>query len=235
MQLLLNKQLYLIPLKGRNCGLSHIHAVVYAINSKHVCTKNMRYYLFLCLCTLLLVSCRKENKPPEIPASPTDISYHNLKDTVLKWGADPIAYDLDLNQRFDLVFYTELVGDFINKTDKRKYLVLSSITTLLPVNPDETVPALQKNTSIGATLTGHEWYAFSEVALMERHEHESGTIQWFGNWLNQSKKYLPFQLVKAQQVHYGWVEISTNIYNGTITLHRAAWRTTPNQPLLAGQ
>ncbi len=195
----------------------------------------MRPYLLLSALALILVSCSKQPITPANPAPPADITYHHLKDTTLRWGADPIVYDFDNNQRFDLVFYTELVGDFINKTDKRRYLVLSSITTRLPVSPEETVPALQKNASIGTTVTGHDWYEFSEVALIERHEHETGTVQWFGNWLGQSRKYLPFQLVKAQQVHYGWVEISTNVHNGTITLHRAAWCTTPNKPILAGQ
>lgn len=195
----------------------------------------MRPYLLVFCLACILVSCRKNPATPDTPPPPTDISYHHLKDTVLRWGANPIVYDFDNNQRFDLVFYTELVGDFINKIDKRKYYILSSITTRLAVSPEETVPALAKNAAIAPVLAGHEWYELSEVALIERHEDVFGATQWFGNWQNQQKKYLPFQLVKAQQTHYGWVEISTNTATGTLTLHRAAWCTTPNKPILAGQ
>jgi hypothetical protein len=195
----------------------------------------MRPYLLLSILVCIMASCTKNPTQPVAPPPPADISYHQLKDTILKWGADPIVYDFDNNQRFDLIFYTELVGDFINKIDKRKYYVFSSITTRLAVSPEERVPVLSKNTAIAPVMAGHEWYEFSEVPLMERHEHVSGATQWFGNWQNQDRKYLPFQLVKAQQVHYGWVEISTNTATGTITLHRAAWCTTPNKQIPAGQ
>lgn len=182
---------------------------------------------------VLLVSCQKAHDPSRPPIYEMD--YVDLNDQEIKDKSRPAVLDLDMDQKPDLIFGILLVGDPVNQLDKTQYRVTSGIYTRLPVNYLEQVPKLSRGDMIPLhNFNGHQWYEVSSVVLAERIENIAGTIRWNGNWQNATKNFLPIQLIKNNQRFNGWIELTFDLVNEKIILHRAATSKHPEKDIRAG-
>jgi hypothetical protein len=188
------------------------------------------------MAVLTLASCSKTPLPtpapsPELPA----MNFINLNDAQIAYGRSGKAVDVNQDNRNDLYFGVELVGDPIAKVDKRQFVIVSSIYTYLPVTADEKVAPLSKEVPIPINdFNNANWYSGSEIVLVERTETIDGSISWRGAWLAASKKYLPIQILKNNQRFNGWVELSFDQTNQHLILHQVAISKKPETAIKAG-
>jgi hypothetical protein len=182
------------------------------------------------------VSCKKERAVENpYPLPEVEMLYINLNDVEVKYMQNAVIIDINKDNRADLFFEVLRVGDFVNKVDKFKFNVLTSIYTSVPVNSNEQIPVLQKGALVPlANFAGNEWYGGSEINLFEKVLFESGAVQWLGNWLTVQKGFLPFQMRVNNQKHNGWIEVTADQLNERLILHRAAYSKFPNQEVKAG-
>lgn len=182
------------------------------------------------------ISCQKDPiNPVTPPPSKVEMNYTDLKDREIKYRQSGITLDVNNDNRADLFFGVQLIGDHINAVDKRQYFILSSLSTALPVNINEQIiPLNQKEIIPLGDFNGNHWYSASEIVLMERHEFATGLIIWRGNWLNQGKRYLPFQVPTNNQRYNGWVELTADKDGERLILHRMAISKEPEKEIKAG-
>ena len=180
-------------------------------------SKQAVYILFV----LSVASCNKSSEPVVPPAE--EMTYMDLNNREIKYNNSSAVIDLNKDNQLDIVFNVITVGDPINQVDKMQYRIGSGILTKLPVNIDEEVPVMNKTDSIFVhDFNGYHWYELSSIILIERVQHVSGVISWQGSWKNARRNYLPVQLVKDGQKFNGWVELSVDIPNEKIILHKSA-------------
>lgn len=172
-----------------------------------------------------LIGCSKEPVEQEPPAQtpPPEMRYTELNNRVIRYGAPGLVLDADSDGYMDLYFGVQLIGDPIRKEDKRQWIVSASFATSLPVNPSEQVPVLAHGDPLPVDdFGGYGWFNASEIVLIERVEHVSGSIRWQGLWLPAARNYLPFQVQLGSRRFNGWVELSADPSLQQIVLHRVA-------------
>lgn len=196
-----------------------------------------KYFIPLICIITILGSCKKESDPVVEPKpAPAEMIYTDLNNQEVKFQQNGVLVDVDRNGKADLLFDSYLIGDNINKVDKRQYYVLSSIRTFMPVNSNEQVPALQMKDLIPLkSFNGYEWNNASEIVLIERAEFENGAVIWRGNWLDKDRSYLPFQYVSNNQRYNGWVELTADKVGERLILHRMAISKHPEKDVKAGE
>lgn len=190
----------------------------------------------LCMAILTLASCSKTPlpTPSPVPGTPA-MSYINLNDMQIAYARPGKAIDVNKDGRNDLYFGVELVGDPIEKLDKRQFVVITSIYTYLPVTANEQVMPLTREAVIPvADFNNANWYNASEITLVERIETTDAVISWRGSFLNSTGKYLPIQVMKNNERYNGWVELSFDQINQQLILHRAAISSKPEVAVKAG-
>lgn len=185
--------------------------------------------------SLLLFSCKKENTPT-VPSEPSPaVEYITIVDSVIKYGNKVIVFDFDGDGFSDLKFGVVLVGDPIEKKDKRQFRVASGISTKFAVNDVLGVPVMNKGEEVPLNnFNGFEWWLVSSVILIQRIEDINGSVTWEGQWKGAIKKYLPFQLIKNGKVHTGWAELTVNANEEKIILHRIALSKEPGKLIRVG-
>jgi len=105
----------------------------------------------------------------------------------------------------------------------------------LPININEHIMPMDKQQTIPLdNFNAHEWYNVGHSILVEKNEFVSGTIIWRGVWQEANKKYLPFQVTQNGLRYNGWVELSVDIANQQLVLHRAAISKQPEKEIQAG-
>lgn len=185
------------------------------------------------------MSCRKT--PIIIPSLPqpkpiVEMDYTNLNNREIKYQQSGASLDVNKDNKADLFFGVQLVGDRIYAVDKRQFIVLSSFHTSLPINMNEQIFPLNQSDSIKLeNFNGSNWYSASEIILMERNEFATGTILWRGNWLDQGKKYLPFQIIKDNKRFNGWIELTADKEGEKVILHRMAISKESEKDIKAGE
>jgi len=188
---------------------------------------------------ITLMSCRKT--PIIIPSLPqpkpiVEMDYTNLNNREIKYQQSGASLDVNKDNKADLFFGVQLVGDRIYAVDKRQFIVLSSFHTSLPINMNEQIIPLNQSDSIKLeNFNGSNWYSASEIILMERNEFATGTILWRGNWLDQGKKYLPFQIIKDNKRFNGWIELTADKEGEKVILHRMAISKESEKDIKAGE
>jgi hypothetical protein len=161
------------------------------------------------------------------------MEYVNLNDKQLKYQNN-FVLDINKDNRTDLVFHVQLFADAMNQV-RRQFDVYSTIYSNLLVSDDNQAPVLNKPDTIPLNnVNGYSWWAVSAVTMIERIENIDGSIRWDGLWKNAVKRYLPIQLIKNNQRFNGWVELSADINNEAIILHRAAVSKYPETIVRAG-
>jgi hypothetical protein len=196
-----------------------------------------KYSAIILIAALLFTSCKKDDvKPSSIPTDPSpEMVYKNLGEKEIKYAQPSIVIDLDSDNQADLIFGVLLVGDPVEQLDKRQFRVTSGINTNLPVNASEQVPAMIKDETIPISdFNGYNWFKVSSIILVQRVEDINGGISWNGNWKGAIKKYLPFQLLKNDQRFNGWIEISADVVNEKVVLHRLAISKVAEKEIKAG-
>jgi len=190
---------------------------------------------FICTAAIILslASCRKSVDAIPIPID--EMEYTDLNNREIKYNGPSAVIDLNNDNEPDLIFGVLLVGDPLNNVDKRQYRVGSGIFTKLPVNHIEQVPMLNKaDTVFLNNFNGYNWYEISSITLIERVENLAGTIIWRGNWRTAAKNYLPVQVLKNEERFNGWVELTVDIANEKIILHRTAISIHPEKNIRVG-
>ena len=191
-----------------------------------------KLFLAVAVATLLLMSCKKDDVV--ITPQPT-MEYTNLHDSVVRYAQPPVLFDFDEDGFSDLKFGVILVGDGALGQNKRQFRVSSGIHSKLAVNTLEQVPVMSIGDSIPlSNFNGYEWWLVSSVIMVERVENTAGQVWWQGHWQGAVKKYLPFQMIKNEHRYNGWVELTVNVQEGKIVLHRLAMSKVPEKVIKAG-
>lgn len=186
----------------------------------------MKKYLFILIAAVsFFVSCKKDKSIllPPVVVPPPAMDYINLHDSAIEYAKPVTVIDLDGDGFSDLKFGVVLVGDPINQQDKRQYMVSSGIHSKLPVNTNGQVPVMSNGDLIPLdNFGGYNWWLVSSVLMVQRIENVNGDVSWVGPWKGAIKKYLPFQMLKNNQRHNGWVELSVDVAQQKIVLHGLA-------------
>ncbi|MBV4360333.1 hypothetical protein [Pinibacter aurantiacus] len=181
----------------------------------------MQWYLCAVTALLLTTGCKKTTcKTLPEPTDPK-MEYTELKDRTVGFNSS-YSIDLDKDGESDFSFSTLLVGDPILKRDYRQYYISSKFYTNCQVNENEETPVLQRGDKIAsAPLEGFHWYNASHVVIAQKIIEMNGT-SWSGNWKQVAHAYQPVSILKGDKTYYGWIELSFDIQNERIILHRAA-------------
>jgi len=185
----------------------------------------------------LFSSCQKEESGtgPVIPP-PVETIQIDLEQKEIKYGAAPVLLDFDNDGTRDFIFNVVLVGDPAMGVVKRKFMAGSGVNSLFAMNVNQEVPCMSKGESIPLdNFNGYEWNLVLSALLVERWEDIPGNITWHGNWKNAVKKYLPFQMKINNKKHNGWVELSIDIANQKVILHKAAYSKKPETAIKTGE
>jgi hypothetical protein len=192
----------------------------------------------LILFGLVLVSCHKVNPglepTPPPPPPPTKMEYFDLgnKEINAKKG---FSIDLNHDGIKDIAFYVDLLGDPINKVDKWQFLASTNRGVGLPVNGNEEIPVMNAGDLIALDdFNGFRWWDLSSIVLVQKVVSYDPPDIWEGHWKNATHKYLPLQIINNAKRFNGWVELSVEIANERIILHRAALSTEPEKTINAG-
>lgn len=184
----------------------------------------------------LLASCKKEHSVSGPIVVPVETVTVDLGQQELQYGNSPILFDFDNDGTRDFIFNVTLVGDPVLQVDKRKFMVGSGVQSLFAVNDNQEVPCMNKGEIIPLqSFNGYEWNLVQSVRLVERWENIAGDINWYGNWKGAVKKYLPFQMNINNHRHNGWLELTVDVTNQKIVLHKAAYTKLPEKEIKAGE
>lgn len=191
----------------------------------------MKRVFILLSSVALIASCKKDDKPP---ADDKPMAYIDLKDSAVTFN-HAATFDLNGDGEKDVMFNTLLVGDPINKEDRKQWYVTSSFNASLPVE-DESIPVLKMADSIPvANFNGYTWYNASSIILAQKVIGEVGDPIWQGDWKNAVHRFIPIQLKKANGVFNGWVEVSFSTANEKVILHKAAISKQAGKGIAAGK
>ena len=198
----------------------------------HTHTTTARHALAAIL-LLTFFSCRKVNSAPPMEEG---MDYIDFKSREIKAGAPGFSFDMNGDGRKDILFFTMLVGDPINQVDKLQFLIGSNIEVNLPVRPSEEIPVMQQGDQIKpGDFDGYAWYQLSSVVLVQKIMSMTEPPQWEGHWRDAVHRFAPYQVVEGNNRYSGWVELTVDIPNERIVLHRAALSRVPNKIIAAGQ
>jgi len=181
------------------------------------------------------VSCKKE-KPGIAPVTPPpETVVIDLGNQEMRYGNGPLLLDFNKDGTRDFLFNVSLVADPVAGLDKRRFMTSSGVQSKFAVNNSEEVPCMNKGDLIGIEdFDGYKWNLVLSVRLVERSENMAGDISWYGNWKYAVQKYLPFQMIINNKPHCGWVELSIDVDQQKIILHKAAYTKQPEVAVRAG-
>ena len=184
----------------------------------------------LWLTVAIAIACIKR-AAEEVPHPPMHYTY--LNDLEVK--ANEYSHvDIDGNGSPDFTFHTMLVGDPILKRDKHQFLVGSKIETSLLNDNNDQSPKLNNGDQIDLRQERYNWFEISSLLLTEKVVSEEGSIKWQGLWKEANHNYLPVQIIKNGQRFLGWIEISFDLKNQKLILHKSAVCLESNKEIRAG-
>ena len=169
----------------------------------------------------MLAACKKSTvQQPDAPHPA--MNYINLSDTAISFGRFA-SFDLDGNGVKDISFSTLLVGDAVNRQDKKQFLVATAQFTYLPVNSEEAIPVMQAADEIPVhNFNGYTWFDISYILLAQKLIGIDKPPYWEGQWKAAAHRFIPLQIKRANALYNGWVEIRFSAAEEKIYLHRAA-------------
>ncbi|NOU17060.1 MAG: hypothetical protein HOO91_05830 [Bacteroidales bacterium] len=185
---------------------------------------------------LIFISCRKEDVKPLPPEDQLEMEYFDLSNKEIKAFTPGFSVDVNHDGRRDIKFGTLLVGDPIEQVDNVQFFISTDIGVCLPVNNNESIPVLSKGDSILLDdLNGYQWFELSSIVLVQKVISYNNPDSWDGLWKDANHKFIPFQVKNADKRYNGWVEISVDISNEKLILHKAAISTAADQIVCAGK
>ena len=184
---------------------------------------------------VIITGCGKTVQPTPPQEIHPQMSYIDLADTAIVFGRKA-SFDLDVNGEKDVYFSTQLVGDPIYQQDKRQWLLSGSLNTVFPVNTIESIPVLQLNDSIHSNaFSGYNWYNVGDLLLTQQIISMNIPPYWAGDWKEAAHRFMPIQINRNNALYNGWVELSFNITNEKLILHKAAVCKEVNKAIKAGK
>ena len=195
----------------------------------------LRFFL-LFLILLTVISCKKERQEQDaLPIPEVQMEYFNFNNREIKAGTSGFSVDLNHDGRKDIAFSTLLVGDPINQVDKFQFLVQSNIKVNLPVKVGEEIPVMKNGDLIPlSNFEGYQWFELSSIILVQKIISFTQPPVWEGHWKSAVHRYLPYQIVGVDGIYNGWVELTVDIANEKVVLHKAAISRQPNKISKAG-
>ena len=182
---------------------------------------------------VLLYACKKSNDDP-LP-EPTmeflDLNNVEVKDGVFQ------RVDLGEPNSPDFTFSSRSVADPALNQTKFQFIVTTRIDSYLMLTTGtQSGKKFIKGDSIRiAAPAGSTWTSFSLMILAQKVTPASSASYWEGEWKNASHHFLPIKITRKNgDIHVGWVELSMDIANEKITLHRAAISIEPEKNVRAG-
>lgn len=182
---------------------------------------------------MIVCGCTKNPVRPPVE-TPPEMQYIDLRDSVISFYQFA-SYDLDGNGQKDIKFSTLLVGDAINKLDKRQWYVSTYLYSFLPVDNNEQIPVLNAKDTIRVNdFDTYNWYNASNIILAEQIIGMQDPPYWRGGWKESVHQYIPVMLKKNDSRYAGWVEISFDKNLEQLILHRAALCKEANRSIVTG-
>lgn len=197
---------------------------------------NLKSVITATTLAITIISCKKDPVHPiPVPEPPVAVDYIDLGNKEIKQKNPAIFIDFNKDGRIDVRFGTLLVGDPIFQQDKLLFLAGTDIETRLAVNANEQSPVLDQSDNIPiSNFNGYNWYEAASVELVQKVTSINAPVFWQGNWQTATHKYLPVQVIKGQQRFNGWVELTVDIANEKLVLHRAAISKVGERSIKAG-
>lgn len=195
----------------------------------------MQKIFLIILIVPVLYSCHKGNTvtPGIPPPSHPVMQYRDLLNTEVKFGD---FYRLDINNdgSIDFAFSTLLVGDPILQRDRKQYYAVSGANTCLLNDSEDQSPVLIKNESISSPYDGYQWFEVSAIVLAEKIVPVTGSSFWQGLWLQATHRYLPVKVKKNDAFYHGWIELTFDMNEEKIILHKTGICTVAGVTIKAG-
>ncbi|MBO9593900.1 MAG: hypothetical protein J7599_13415 [Niabella sp.] len=194
----------------------------------------MRIVLCCLLVTAIAGGCDKKKNPPVPDLPEKAIQYTDLHNRTITFGQQA-SVDADGNGTDDLVFRTSLVGDPINKEDKRQWRVQVQSTTRLPVNTADHIPVMPQKQPVSIQdFNGYHWSEGVAALLAEKVTNGNDQVFWRGDWMTAVHLFIPFRITRNSRFHTGWIEVSFSTDQEQLILHRAALSLKENQAIETG-
>ena len=192
----------------------------------------MKWYGWMPLLIVLFAACNKDEiKDPQAPPVMEYTDFNNKEIKVNEYA----NADLNKDGSKDIFLYTMHVGDALFNRDYLRYHILGSINNFFPVNNNEESPILSKGDTIAAhTFSGYEWYNATQLLIAQKVTEINPPVYWQGSWKEASHKYLPMRIQKGHDLYYGWIELSFDVKDEKIVMHRAAISRDANKGAKAG-
>jgi hypothetical protein len=196
----------------------------------------MKKIIFTFICFLALISCTKTPLKPNKPVEQyPSMLYKNLGDTGIVFGRSA-SFDIDDDGSKDIYFTTLLVGDPINKQDKKQWHIQSSFDANLPVSVDESIPMLNNQDNIPIhDFSGYSWYNASGILLVQKVLSDTQPPFWEGQWKAAQNQFVPIQIIRNGKPYNGWIEISFSMSEEKVVIHRSGISKQANQTVKAGK
>jgi hypothetical protein len=197
--------------------------------------------LFTCSALVLsllgLASCSKNsvsNNTESTQTTPT-MGFKTLNNLEINSASKPVLLDVNDDGDYDLSFEIKRDNEDLKLIRQARFQVKSSFYSSLPLNTNgEVEPMIQSTYIPTENFKGNTWQKEKTATLLEKNIAESGTIRWSGNWANVGKKYLAFQLLKNNDRFSGWIELTEDVFQNKIILHKAAYSKVSGKTIKAG-
>jgi hypothetical protein len=195
----------------------------------------MKKNLIVLSVMMILISCRKEDNtmppPPDNRPHPVML-YKDLGSASAGYGHLQ-ALDIDSDGINDFYFSAQLVGDPILQRDRLQFYANSRERRNLLNDVNDQSPMLNLMDPISKVYPGYTWYEISSIVLAEKIITDSGT-SWEGRWKTANHNFLPVQIQKDRKLYHGWIELSFDMSNEVVILHRSALSTEADREVKAG-
>ena len=192
-----------------------------------------KLFAFLIVLTLVY-SCKKNND--EVVPEPT-MEYLNLNNAEVKDGVFQRVDLGDFNTP-DFTFTTRLINDPANNQTKFQFVVTTRVDSyIMLVTGTQTGKKFTKGDSIRTVAApGSSWVAFAIMHMVEKVNPATGPSYWQGEWKDASHHYLPIKVTMKSggKVYTGWIELSMDLTNEKMILHKAAISREPDKNVKAG-
>lgn len=196
----------------------------------------MKIFISSMLLIVIAASCghKEEVLQPAPPAAHPSMKYIDLHNSEVKFN-QPQHLDLDGDGRRDFTVSTLHIGDPGQQREIIQFMVTSPAERFAMADENNNAPVFHNGDIISEIAPqGIIWYEIVASVLSEKVIELSGNTFWQGTWMQASNKYFPFYFQKNAHRYYGWLELSMDISQEKIMLHRAALCNEPGKAVKAG-
>lgn len=191
--------------------------------------KSTTMRLVVCAGVMLYIgtACKKIELPSVTP-QPVEIRSELIypDQGLLKPWSPAVRFDLDKDGRFDILFYTQLVGDPIHREDKMQFRIGTNLHTALAVNAQEETPRWGYGDAIpdSGSFGTYTWYAATDLLLMQEVTPMlPRTVFWTGSWQHRDIGYIGFTWLGPTGKRLGWISLRAEPEQKQMRIIQAGW------------